>query len=253
MAEIRAQNLVVEFPIYGSQSRSIKKALMRAATGGAIARDANERIVVRALDHVSLECKRGDRIGLIGHNGSGKSTLLRVLAGAYEPIGGSLTVTGRVASMLSITLGMDFESTGYENIRLLGLLFGMGKEQVASKINRIAEFTELGDYLSMPLRTYSSGMAMRIAFAVATSIEPEIILMDEWIGVGDAHFMDKANARLEEFVNRAGLLVLATHSHELLSKVCNKAVLLEHGRVIYVGSVPDTIGYYQSRSEGYGR
>jgi len=244
VAEIVARDIVVDFPIYGTQSRSLKKALVRAATGGAIARDANERVIVRALDHISLELHEGDRVALIGHNGSGKSTLLRVLAGAYEPVAGELRIKGRVASMLSIALGMDFESTGYENIHLQGILFGMSKDTINKKIDEIAEFTELGDYLSMPLRTYSSGMAMRIAFAVATSIDPEIILMDEWIGVGDAHFMDKANARLDEFVRRAGLLVLASHSQELLRRVCNTAVLLDRGKIVCVGGVDEVIGRY---------
>jgi len=244
MVAIVSRDVVVDFPIYGAQSRSLKKAIMRTATGGAIARDAGERVTIRALDHVSFEFHEGDRVALIGHNGSGKSTLLRVLAGAYEPVSGHLEIRGRVASMLSITLGMDFEATGYENIRLQGLLFGMSKQTITRKIEEIAEFTELGDYLAMPLRTYSSGMAMRIAFAVATSIDPEIILMDEWIGVGDSHFIDKANARLDAFVNRAGLLVLASHSGDLLRRICNKAVLLEHGKITSTGGVDEVLARY---------
>ena len=172
MTSLRAHDLVVEFPIYGAQSRSVKNTLMRAATGGTFARDAGDRVVVRALDHVSFELHEGDRVALVGHNGSGKSTLLRVLAGAYDPVGGRLEVRGRVASMLSITLGIDLESTGYENIRLQGILFGMSKSAIERKIDEIAEFTELGDYLAMPLRTYSSGMQMRIAFASRRASTP---------------------------------------------------------------------------------
>jgi lipopolysaccharide transport system ATP-binding protein len=244
MTYLRAHDLVVDFPIYGAQSRSVRNTLMRAATGGALARDAGERVVVRALDHVSFEFHEGDRVALVGHNGSGKSTLLRVLAGAYEPVGGLLEVRGRVASMLSIMLAIDLESTGYENIRLQAMLFGMSKSTIEKRIDEIAEFTELGDYLTMPLRTYSSGMRMRIAFAVATSIDPEIILMDEWIAVGDAHFMEKAAQRLSAFVKRAGLLVLASHSPDLARKTCNKGIMLSHGKVAFTGTTEATLAAY---------
>jgi lipopolysaccharide transport system ATP-binding protein len=244
MTYLRAHDLVVEFPIYGAQSRSVKNTLMRAAAGGVFARDPGDRVVVRALDHVSFELHEGDRVALVGHNGSGKSTLLRVLAGTYEPVGGRLEVRGRVASMLSITLGIDLESTGYENIRLQGLLFGMSKSAIERKLDEIAEFTELGDYLAMPLRTYSSGMQMRLAFAVATSIDPEIILMDEWIGVGDAHFMEKADQRLSEFVQRAGLLVLASHSPDLIRKNCNRGLMLSHGKVVCTGTSEEVLAVY---------
>jgi lipopolysaccharide transport system ATP-binding protein len=244
MTYLRAHDLVVEFPIYGAQSRSVKNTLMRAAAGGVFARDPGDRVVVRALDHVSFELHEGDRVALVGHNGSGKSTLLRVLAGTYEPVGGRLEVRGRVASMLSITLGIDLESTGYENIRLQGLLFGMSKSAIERKLDEIAEFTELGDYLAMPLRTYSSGMQMRLAFAVATSIDPEIILMDEWIGVGDAHFMEKADQRLSEFVQRAGLLVLASHSPDLIRKTCNRGLMLSHGKVVCTGTSEEVLAVY---------
>ena len=244
MTYLRAHDLVVDFPIYGAQSRSVKNTLIRAATGGTFARDAADRVVVRALDHVSFEVHEGDRLALVGHNGSGKSTLLRVLAGAYDPVGGRLEVRGRVASMLSITLGIDLESTGYENIRLQGILFGMSKAAIERKIDEIAEFTELGDYLAMPLRTYSSGMQMRIAFAVATSIDPEIILMDEWIGVGDAHFMERADQRLREFVQRAGLLVLASHSPDLIRKTCNRGLMLSHGKVVCTGTPEEVLAAY---------
>ena len=244
MTYLRAHDLVVDFPIYGAQSRSVKNTLMRAAAGGAFARDPGDRVVVRALDHVSFELHEGDRVALVGHNGSGKSTLLRVLAGTYDPVGGRLEVRGRVASMLSITLGIDLESTGYENIRLQGLLFGMSKSAIERKLDEIAEFTELGDYLAMPLRTYSSGMQMRLAFAVATSIDPEIILMDEWIGVGDAHFMEKADQRLSEFVQRAGLLVLASHSPDLIRKTCNRGLMLSHGKVVCTGTSEEVLAVY---------
>lgn len=247
MTFVKADNLVVDFPIYGGRSRSLKTTLMRAATGGTLARGTGERIVVRALDRVSFDFRDGDRVALVGHNGSGKSTLLRVLAGTYEPLGGAVTVHGRVASMLSISLGMDLESTGYENIRVQGVLFGMSNAEIERKREEIAEFSELGDYLSMPVRTYSSGMMMRISFSVATAVDAEIVLMDEWISVGDALFVEKANRRINEFVSRAGILVFASHSPELLRKTCNKGILLEHGHVAAIGAIEEVLATYSAR------
>jgi lipopolysaccharide transport system ATP-binding protein len=244
---LKAEDVIVDFPIYGGHSRSLKTTLMRAATGGTLARGAGERIVVRALDRVSFDFKEGDRVALVGHNGSGKSTLLRVLAGAYEPVGGAVAVDGRVASMLSISLGMDLESTGYENIRLQGVLFGMSNAEIERKKKEIADFSELGDYLSMPVRTYSSGMMMRISFSVATAVDAEIVLMDEWIGVGDAHFVEKADRRINEFVSKAGILILASHSLDLVRKTCNKAILLEHGRVAAIGDIEEVLTVYAVR------
>jgi lipopolysaccharide transport system ATP-binding protein len=237
MGYIRAKDIVVEFPIYGSSSRSLKRAVIRAATGGILARDASDRVVVRALDRVSFEFAEGDRVGIVGHNGSGKSTLLRVLAGAYEPVSGEIEVRGRIASMLNIWLGMDTEATGYENIFMRGAIMGLRRAEIARLVEDIATFTDLGDYLAMPLRTYSSGMAMRLAFAVSTSIPAEIILMDEWLSVGDADFAGKSRERLTKLLDQAKILVLATHDESLIHSMCNKVVRLDHGSVSGVESV----------------
>jgi lipopolysaccharide transport system ATP-binding protein len=231
MARVRAENIVVEFPIYGTRGRSLKNAVMRAATGGLLAKDAADRIVVRALNGVSFELREGDRVGLVGHNGSGKTTLLRVLAGAYEPLAGSIEVNGRVASMLSISLGMDPEATGYENIFLRAAIMGMRPREIAPLVEEIREFSELGDYLHMPLRTYSSGMAMRLAFAISTCVDADIILMDEWLSVGDASFAEKAAQRLARVLDRAKILVLASHNEPLIRKNCNKIMRLDHGEI----------------------
>lgn len=237
MGYIRAENLVVEFPIYGGMSRSFKTTMLRAATGGIIARDASDRVVVRALDRVSFELREGDRVGLLGHNGSGKSTLLRVLAGAYEPVSGSLEVRGRVAAMLNIWLGMDLEATGEENIFLRATIMGLRKREVSRLIDEIAEFAELGDYLQMPLRTYSSGMAMRLAFAVSTSVSADIILMDEWLSVGDQEFSVRAQGRLRSLVDQAKIMVLASHDEHLIASVCNKVIRLDHGAVSSISAI----------------
>lgn len=237
MASIVARNVIVEFPVYGGKSRSLKNTFIRAATGGMLARDAADRIVIRAIDDASFEFHEGDRVGLLGHNGSGKSTLLRAMAGAYEPVRGTIEVSGKIASMLSITLGMEPEATGYENIFLRGAILGLRAEQVAPLVDGICEFSELGDYIHMPIRTYSSGMWMRLAFAISTSVPADIILMDEWLSVGDVSFTSKAEQRLAEMVGRAKILVLASHDEKLIKKNCNKIIHLDHGRLVRLQTV----------------
>jgi lipopolysaccharide transport system ATP-binding protein len=238
MGYVRAKDVVVEFPIYGSSSRSLKRAVIRAATGGILAKDTSDRIVVRALDRINLEFKEGDRIGLIGHNGSGKTTLLRVLAGAYEPVSGEIEVRGRIASMLNIWLGMDLEATGRENIYMRGAVMGLRRAQVTALLDDIVAFTDLDDYIEMPLRTYSSGMAMRLAFAVSTCVPADIILMDEWLSVGDADFVGKSKERLAKMLDQAKILVLATHDESLIRSICNKVVRLDHGSVVGIEDLP---------------
>lgn len=233
MPVIEAHNLVVEFPIYSfTGHRSFKKSLLNVATGGILAKDTANRVVVRALDNLSFRFHEGDRVGLIGHNGSGKTTLLQVLAGIYEPAAGELKVKGRVTSMLGITLGMDSEVTGLENIYLRGRLMGLSRKQIDAMVDDIAEFAGIGDYLNLPLRTYSSGMAMRLAFAVATSVDADIILMDEWLSVGDAEFVQKAKARVSQLMEQARLVVIASHNHEMIKDQCNIILTLEHGKIV---------------------
>lgn len=231
-AHIRASHVSVDFPIYNAPHRSLKKSLLRVATGGHISAESGHRVTVRALDDVSFEIREGDRIGLMGHNGSGKTTLLRVLAGVYEPTSGSLEVKGRVASLLDISIGMDFESSGIENIFLRGLLMGLSRKEIKEKIEDITDFSGLGDFLDMPVRTYSSGMTMRLVFSIATSVEADILLMDEWLSVGDADFVKRAEERLKALVSKTPILVMATHSKEILKDVCSKVILFEGGKVI---------------------
>lgn len=232
MPRVTADQLVVDFPIYGAKARSLKQSVIRAATGGLLARDPSDHVVVRALDHVSFDFRDGDRIGLVGHNGSGKSTLLRVIAGAYQPVNGRIEVEGRIASMLSITLGMDPEATGYENIYLRGAVMGLRRHEIDPLVDEICEFSELGDYIHMPMRTYSSGMSIRLAFAISTSVRADIVLMDEWLSAGDAEFSAKAQERLNHLVDRATILVLASHSPDVIRANCNKILQLQHGRVV---------------------
>ena len=246
MASIALRDVCVEFPIYQGSSRSLKRALLRAGAGGRIDRNKDNRILVKALRDVTLDIRHGDRIGLLGGNGAGKTTLLRVLAGVYEPVSGNVQINGRVSPMFDVGLGLNPDATGYENIMLRGLYMGMKPAEVAKHTEEIVEFTELGDYLAMPVRTYSAGMTLRLAFAVATCAQPEILLMDEWIVAGDSHFINKAHARLESFINKSSVLVLASHTETLLRQWCNKLILLDHGNVIRVGPPDEVIAFYHT-------
>ena len=238
---LRLDAVTVDFPVYGADSRSLKNNLLRRSTGGRIGRDAAQRLSVRALEDVKFALAHGDRVGLVGANGAGKTTLLRVLAGVYQPTSGRVDRRGRVAALFNLSLGIDPYSTGYENITARGMFLGLMPPEIRERIDEIAEFTELGDYLAMPVHTYSTGMQLRLAFAVCTCIEPEILLMDEWIGVGDAAFVKKAERRLEEFVGQAGILVLASHNAALLERVCTRGILLEAGRVQAFGPIDEVL------------
>jgi lipopolysaccharide transport system ATP-binding protein len=226
---IVGRGVVVEFPIFDNAHRSFKKAFMRTTTGGYVAQDAGNYMVVRALDHLDFDFREGDRIGLVGHNGSGKTTLLRVLSGVFEPVRGFLEVEGRVNSILDLSMGFDPDATGFENIFLRGVMTGRRRREIAGQIDEIAEFSELGDYLSLPVRTYSSGMLLRLAFAISTCTEAEILLLDEWLTVGDAEFSAKASQRLDDVANRASIIVVASHDPLLIERVCNRVLRLEHG------------------------
>jgi lipopolysaccharide transport system ATP-binding protein len=232
MAFIQAEGVTLDYPVYSSMNRSVKNVMLRATTGGRIAHEAGHKTYVRSLDNLTFSIGPGERVGLIGHNGSGKSTLLRALAGVYAPTMGTLSTRGRVVSLLDINLGMDADATGYENIMLRGIIMGMSPAQLKRKVDEIAEFTELGEYLDMPLRSYSSGMQMRLAFTVSTSVDADILLMDEWLAVGDAEFQDKAAKRLTDLVTRSAVLVIATHSMDLVHSVCNRVIELSHGKII---------------------
>jgi ABC-type polysaccharide/polyol phosphate transport system ATPase subunit len=242
--ELTLQSVSVSFPIYQSGSRSLKKRLLFRGTGGQIATDANHRIVVEALRNISLSLKAGDRVALIGSNGAGKTTLLRVMAGVYEPFAGVVNSHGRISPMFDISLGIDSEISGYDNIRLRGLILGLTSSQIEELMPDIVKFTELGDYLDIPVRAYSSGMMTRLTFAVATCFSPEILLMDEWIIAGDAGFLAKAKHRVQSFVERANILVLASHSLEICRQWCSKAVWLERGEIKMQGDIETVLAAY---------
>lgn len=230
MALISLKNVSVNFPIYGAGAASLKKTLAASVTGGRFGKETGVN-VVQALSEINIELKSGDRLGLIGHNGAGKSTLLRTLAGVYEPSSGEFVRQGSVSSLIDPSLGIEADATGVENIMLRGLVMGMSKRQIDELTPEICEFSGLGEYVNMPVRTYSTGMLMRLAFSISTSIEADILLMDEWLSVGDAEFTEKAERRMREVVAKSGILVLASHSSDLIAKECNRVVHLEHGRI----------------------
>ncbi len=237
-------NAGVDFPIFDAKTRSIKKSVIGAA-GGVIGTTGSKVMVVEALKDINLHLRHGDRVGLVGHNGAGKSTLLRLLAGIYEPTSGSCRVQGRVAPVFDLGVGMDPEISGYENILVRGMFLGMSRKEMLRKVDDIAEFTELGDYLEMPLRTYSAGMRVRVALGVVTSTDPEILILDEGLGNVDAAFMKKSRKRLQELVERSGILVFASHSNEFLAQLCDRALWIDHGRIRQEGGIEEVVEAYE--------
>lgn len=243
MAHVIFRNVCVDFPIYNAGNRSLKNTVMQAATGGRVDFGAKETII-RSLHNVSFSLKPGDRVGLVGHNGAGKSTLLRTLGRVYEPTSGFADIQGDVGSLVDISLGINKEATGRENIFIRGALLGLTKKQIESNFDEIVNFSELGDFIDMPVRTYSSGMHLRLAFSVATIIRPEILLMDEWLSVGDASFNEKAKKRMTDLVESSEILVIASHSRRLIEETCNRALWFEHGVLKMDGSPREVCGAY---------
>ncbi len=243
MAHIKFSNVSIDFPIYNADSRSIRKGFINFATGGRIGKNRG-RVVVSALNDLTFEIKDGERIGLIGHNGAGKTTLLRMFSQVYHPTSGLARIEGNIGSLISISLGINQEFTGRENIYIRGALLGLRKKEINNRIDEIIDFTELGEFIDMPVRTYSSGMQMRLGFSVSTIFYPEILLMDEWLSVGDEAFKEKAETRLSDIINATKILIIASHSQDLLYKVCTRIIWLEHGTVKMDGKPDDVLPCY---------
>jgi len=249
MAFIRLRNLSVEFPIYQGSHRSLKKLLLPASLQGNLARDRMDRINVRALSDITVDLRDGDRIALIGYNGAGKTTLLKVLAGIFIPTRGQIYAHGKVSSLFAVNVGVNPEATGRENIILRGMYMDVHPREMRTRIDEVAAFTELGPYLDMPVRTYSAGMSVRLAFTASTCIPPDILLMDEWISAGDARFLEKAHKRMADMIGSSNIMVLASHSMPLLREWCNRGILLQQGRIVLDGTVDEAIAAYQRSSE----
>ncbi|MFN7308821.1 MAG: ABC transporter ATP-binding protein [Acetobacteraceae bacterium] len=236
MARICAEGLRIEFPLYHLGARSMKKRLLGSASRRVKA-DAHNRVVISALSDLSFTIESGERVALVGHNGAGKTTLLRSLAGIYEPVGGRLTIEGEIGTLIDPAAGMDILSTGRENIRLRWLYRGLNAEQIAALEAEAAEFSGLGEFLDVPIHGYSAGMSIRLAFAVATASQPQILLMDEWFNTGDAEFLAKAEKKLEQLITASEILVIATHDMDVVKRWCNRVITLEAGRIVADGAI----------------
>jgi ABC-type polysaccharide/polyol phosphate transport system ATPase subunit len=244
MTGFRLEGVHLDFPIYGRAARSLRSALARHVGGHSFHNLDASIVVKRALEDVSFGVGQGERLGLVGHNGAGKSTLLRLLAGVYEPSRGVVSRKGRIVTLFDISQGMLDDLSGYENIFIRGLMLGMSKREMKRHIDEIVAFAELDEHIHLPLRTYSAGMRLRLAFTVSTSVDADIVLMDEVVGVGDQQFQEKAQVRLREFVGRSGLMVLTTHDAELLTSTCERALVLDRGRVVCDGTPAAALAVY---------
>ena len=242
---IRLDDVWLEYPIYGAGARSLRQSIVKLATAGRLARPADGTKRVQALKGISLDLQEGDRIGLIGSNGAGKTTLLRLIAGAIWPTRGHVRRVGMTSSLFDVYLGMNFEANGWDNIILRGLFLGLPVPEIRAHTDEIVTFSGLTpDQLSRPVRTYSSGMALRLAFSVSTFLNPDILLMDEWLWVSDATFVQRAQERMDELVQQTRILVIATHAEYLIERMCNKAAYLRQGEMVFFGSVAEAFAAY---------
>ncbi len=248
-AELVADHVTLDFPLYHANSRSLKKTLFKSVTGR-MGADGRSRVVVQALRDISFRLQPGDRLGLVGGNGAGKTTLLRALAGIYEPLGGEVRIRGTLNALLDPNLGMNVELSGRENIMLRGLYNGLSTAAIRRLADDVAEFADLGEFLDLPVRIFSSGMVVRLGFALATAIRPQVLLMDEWFLAGDANFMEKARARLEDMVRGADILVLSTHAPSVVMDWCTRVIWLDEGRIRADGTPKDVLTQYLGHSPG---
>jgi len=249
MARIVLQNVHVRYPIIHDHYRSVRRLLMRAVTLGRLYQQDTGSHVVHAIRGLTLTIEKGDRVGLIGRNGAGKSTLLKTLGGFILPDEGTLQVEGDIMPLFSVAAGMDEERTGYDNIFLSGRLLGIPRAEMEKHVPDIEAFTELGDFLKLPVRAYSDGMKIRLGFAISTCITPDILLLDEAIGAGDAHFLEKASQRAEAMYDRASIMLLASHSPEIITRLCNKVLWLSHGRVVEFGPTAEVLAKYMQTTD----
>jgi len=241
MARIVAEGLAIEYPLYHHNARSLKRRLMGSAPRR-LKEDDSHRVVVSALRGLSFTIKPGERVALIGPNGAGKSTLLRTLAGIYEPVAGRLLVEGEIGSLIDPAAGIEPLATGRENILLRGLYRGMTETQTAAMTDEVIAFADLGEFIDVQTRGYSAGMQVRLSFAMATAMMPEILLMDEWFLAGDAAFMERAEERLKSLVASSDILILATHDFATVRRWCNRVIRIEAGSITQDGTVDDVLG-----------
>lgn len=244
MSRVSVRNVSLSFPLYSRTATSRFKA--RGPDSKRLIINKQGRIVaVKAIDNVSLELSSGDRLAIVGRNGSGKTSFLQLLAGIFLPDEGEIEIEGAATSVINLNLGMEAEVSGHHNITLRGLAAGRTREEIEERRKDISEFSELGRFLDLPVETYSSGMRMRLSFAIATAFKPEVLILDEWMSAGDASFRKRASQRMQKFVDQAGILVLASHSRNLLLENCNRAIWLKDGRINASGGVEEILDVYE--------
>ena len=245
MEFIKLENANVDFPVYNTQSFSLRSSFVKSTIGGILKKQEEGVYSVSALKDISFSLSHGDRLGLIGHNGSGKTTLLKLLAGLYTPTSGKVQVLGKVATLFDVLLGTYDDMTGYENLYISSIVRGKSRLEAKALLKNMADFTELGDYLYMPMRTYSAGMRLRVGFAAATEGIPDVLLVDEVFGTGDKGFVNKSVERFMSLIEGAGVLVFSSHSESLLEQICNKLMILEHGKIKAIGETQEILSIYR--------
>lgn len=242
MARIELDKVSLTFNVRKDSGLTLKEFIVR----GMFRKSAAPKMQVHALREVDLLIRDGERLGIIGHNGAGKSTILKLLAGIYPPTSGRRTVAGRISSLFDIALGFEGDASGWENIGYRSYLQGETPKSIRDKVQAIAEFSELGDFLNMPVRYYSAGMSVRLAFSIATAIEPEILLVDEVLSVGDMSFREKARRRMEEMMSKAKIIVMVSHDLEALANICNRVIWIDHGRIHADGPAGKIVAAYHN-------
>lgn len=246
MAYIHVHNLDIDFPIYHGDAQSLKKntADLLFKLSGRIMQEKKDRFVVKGLRNISFAIEKSERVGLVGRNGAGKTTLLRAMSGIFEPVQGRITIQGKISSLLDSNMGMNSELTGRENIQLRCLYNGLNAQETGKIIKDVEAFAELGAFIDLPIKTYSSGMNLRLGFALATAIDPSILLMDEWLMAGDSSFLNKAKQRIENMVNKADIMVISTHQPDIIRKWCTRALWIEEGHLKMDASPSDVLNAY---------
>jgi lipopolysaccharide transport system ATP-binding protein len=238
---LRLDNVTLDYFVYSVRAQSLRNAVFNMAVGGKLYKNQGDVTVVRALENISVNLVEGDRLALIGHNGSGKTSLLKVMAGVYHPASGRVESSGSMTSMIAAGAGLDWEATGLQNIRKLGQMRLIPNKAIDAAIGPIVEFSGLGDFVRLPVKTFSAGMMARLMFACATEFDADILIMDEWLSAGDQDFILKARERMNEFVEKAKIVVLGTHDFDLVEKACNKVLLLDAGRIAFYGPTQDWV------------
>ncbi|RUP29390.1 MAG: ABC transporter ATP-binding protein [Curvibacter sp.] len=248
MAHLEMSSVSVDFPIFSSQSRGLINSLLRfdRSVQRRIESKGGAGVTVHALRDITMQLKAGDRVALIGRNGAGKTTMLRVMSGVYEPERGEIHSSGKISALTDLMLGVDPEASGYDFVVTRGIVMGLTKSQARNLFPDVEAFTELGDYLHLPVRSYSTGMLLRLAFAVSTAVVPDILLMDEMIGVGDSQFIERAHSRLGKLMSQVEILVLASHNEDILRAFCSKGIVMSEGRIVHEGGLEECLALHNA-------